>query len=286
MVRIVKRSTKKVTTPGSNTPFPFPKTNRGEVSSPPPQTENELSCYNSQIMADNELPSPNSEIYADNMVISPTPEILTVNEVASPIPQNVAGIEVPSSFPQIVVGSEDTAPQNAPASNRPREYLTKFRKVIKKSKEKLKKKTVFDKAVADMHRGKFKSLRKCAAYHKVPLTTLHRLLCNGDQFQGSGKTLDCLSLEEEAVILRHVKWRAQIGCGVDFGQLQSLVQESLLALKAANPDRQTGYEETGQMPNKDYVRRMVARNNLSLRRTAEISKGYIINCFLIFRNHL
>ena len=60
---------------------------------------------------------------------------------------------------------------------------------------------------------------------------------------------------------------------MDFGQLQSLVQESLLALKEANPDRQTGYEETGQLPNKDYVRRMVTRNNLSLRRTSEIFKG-------------
>ena len=75
----------------------------------------------------------------------------------------------------------------------------------------------------------------------------------------------------------HVKWRASTGCGVSPSQLQSLIQEVLLAVKKANPDRITGYEECGQLPSRYYVRRLVDRNNISLRRTAEISKGILPN---------
>ena len=234
--------------------------------------------------------SPTPHTVTDREVSSPTPQSVTVREVSSPTHQTVTDSDVPSSSLQTVTGNDISSTPSqvgtgigvsslTKTSNRPRNYMTKF----KKNKEKLQKKSVHEKAIADMHRGKFKSLRRCAAFHKLSLTTLHRLLLSGDQYEGSGPKLDCLSLEEESVILRHVKWRSQIGCGVDFGQLQSLVQESLLALKSANPDRRTGYEATGQLPNKDFVRRMVARNNLSLRRTAEISKGIINLIFSLYQ---
>ena len=151
--------------------------------------------------------------------------------------------------------------------------MTKTKRIHQKIKLKSDKSAQYNKAVKDFERGKFKSLRLCADFHKLPRSTLHRLVCNGDKFQGSGPTLKCLTLEEEKVILSHVKWRSKIGCGVDFLQLQSLVQESLIAMKMANPDRITGYESTGQWPDRSFVRRMVERNNLSLRRTGEISKG-------------
>ena len=70
-----------------------------------------------------------------------------------------------------------------------------------------------------------------------------------------------------------MKWRASIGCGVDWAQLQLLIQEVLVAITTSNPDRLTGYENCGQLPNMFFVRRLADRNNLSLRRTAEISKG-------------
>ena len=85
------------------------------------------------------------------------------------------------------------------------------------------------------------------------------MLKNGDTFKGSGKSLRCLYYGEEMTIINEVKWRSKICCKVDFSQLESLVQESLLALKSANPDRQTGYEETGQRPERSFVRRMVER---------------------------
>ena len=42
---------------------------------------------------------------------------------------------------------------------------------------------------------------------------------------------------------------------------------------AFNPEKQTVFEKTGQLPNINFVRRLTERHNLSLRRTAEISKG-------------
>ena len=102
-----------------------------------------------------------------------------------------------------------------------------------------------------------------------PLQTAHY----GTGFKGSGQYSIVLTLTEEADLLQHVKWRASIGCGVDWIQLQLLIQEVLLAVTTSNPERVTGYEKSGQLPNMSYVRRLSEKYNLSLRRTAEISKG-------------
>lgn len=212
-----------------------------------------------------------------------------LNPQNSPLSLNISGES--SSGTLAVADSEETSSTPVPGSstsatstlnvtnktsNRPKQYQTKHRRLVKKTQDKQEKKAAYQKAVRDFERGKFKSLRKCATHHKLPVSTLHRLLTTGGEFQGSGPTLSCLSLGEEAAIIQHVKFRAQIGCGVDFGQLQLLIQESLIAVKSANPDRETGYESSGQLPNKDFVRRMVDRHNLSLRRTGEISKGVIL----------
>ena len=167
----------------------------------------------------------------------------------------------------------NTSSEEAAKSNRPKIYRTKHRKITEKMNVKVKKTNLYKKAIKEFEAGRFKSLRKCSTFHNVPISTLHRLLKTGDTFKGSGKTLGCLSYDEEMTIINHVKWRSKIGCGVDFSQLESLVQESLLALKSANPDRQTGYEETRQRPERSFVRRMVERHNMTLRRTGEISKG-------------
>ena len=161
-------------------------------------------------------------------------------------------------------------------SNRPKFYKTKYRKIVEKKNKRQRRTHTFVKAKTDLKAGKFKSVRQCAAFHKLPVSTLHRLFTDADEFQGSGRKSVSLSFEEETVIMNHVKWRSQIGCGMDFDQLQSLIQKTFLALVSANPDRRTGYENTGQRPNRFFIRRLVERHNISLRRTAEISKGKII----------
>ena len=162
---------------------------------------------------------------------------------------------------------------SAPKKVRQKTYMTKRRKTIKKKIDKEQRKSVFSRAVSAFLGGKFKSVTKCAEFYKIPRTTLRDLINNGDEYRGSGRKLRCLTPEEEPEIVKHVKMRASIGCGVDWQQLQSLVQEVLLAVKKSNPDRITGYEQSGQLPNIQFVRRLADRHNLTLRRSSEISKG-------------
>ena len=115
----------------------------------------------------------------------------------------------------------------------------------------------FDAALKDFEKGTFKSILQCAAHHKVAYSTLHRLLTNiqSNGFVGSGRKQICLSEKEEDKILQHVKWRASVGYGVNWHQLTLLIQEVLIAVKSVNPTRKTGYEDSNQLPNIDFVRR-------------------------------
>ena len=157
---------------------------------------------------------------------------------------------------------------------RPKVYMTKHRRLQKKKHDKEIKRAQCNKAVAAVLRGKF-NVSEAAKHYKVPRTTLRDIINRGDEFQGSGKKLKCLTFEEEQAIVGHVRWKAGIGCGVNWQQLQSLIHEVLLGIKIANPNRMTGYEESGQVPNMQFVRRLAERHNLTLRRSSEISKGNI-----------
>ena len=160
-------------------------------------------------------------------------------------------------------------------NSRPKVYMTKHRRLQKKKHDREMKRVQCNKAVGAVLRGKFKTVSEAAKHYKVPRTTLRDLIARGDDFQGSGKKLKSLTFEEEAAIVRHVRWRAGIGCGVNWQQLQSLIHEVLLGIKIANPNRLTGYEKSGQVPNMPFVRRLAERHNLTLRRSSEISKGII-----------
>ena len=56
-------------------------------------------------------------------------------------------------------------------------------------------------------------------------------------------------------------------------QLQLVIQEVLIAVTTSNPQRTSPYADKGHFPNRDFVRRLADRNNLTLRATMEISKG-------------
>ena len=96
---------------------------------------------------------------------------------------------------------------------------------------------------------------------------------NGGEFQGSGKFTDRLSPEEEKKVTDHVKWRASISYGVDWPMLRLLLQEVLVAVTRSNPERITGLEEKGQLPDISYVRRFAECHQLVPRATMGISKG-------------
>ena len=156
---------------------------------------------------------------------------------------------------------------------KPKVYKTKSRKKIDAKKGKLEKKLRFEEAKEKYLQGKFKSLNKCARFYKLPYATLYRMVESNDEFKGSGRFSGVLKPEEEELIINHVKWRASVGCGLTWTGLQKLIQEILIGAKQSNPDRITGYEEQGQMPNISWVRRLAERHNLTLRSTMEISKG-------------
>ena len=66
---------------------------------------------------------------------------------------------------------------------------------------------------------------------------------------------------------------AIIGVSITIRLMCLLSQEVLKAVKSANQDRITGYEDFDHLPNLSYVRRFAERNLLKLRVSSEISKG-------------
>ena len=65
---------------------------------------------------------------------------------------------------------------------------------------------------------------------------MYTLFTTGEEYKGSGGANKVLTLDEEATVVSHVKWRASVGCGITWGQLTSLIQEVLLAVTNSNPD--------------------------------------------------
>ena len=187
----------------------------------------------------------------------------------------VNSLEVGQVIPSIVDIPLSQLPTDCSESqsNRPKHYQTKSRKIAKSTLNKEKKKQQFEVAKDSYLRGKFKSIQKCANFYKVPYTTLYNILNNNGEFKGSGRSSCVLKLVEEDLVVSHVKWRASVGCGLSWSGLQKLIQEILVSAKLSNPDRVTGYEKQGHMPNINMVRRLAERNSLKLRSTMEISKG-------------
>ena len=270
----VRMTARRVNTPGcfllgNQTPTPAKQISTRETSPVPVLTLPDITV--SPTSAEDVSTPPFEET---NIMVSPSDtSSISVQSLAE------ASVSTPSAGEDNIMvsmpGTSSSSGHSPKKSNRPKFYMTKYRKVVEKKNKKTSRTHIYAKAKTDLEAGKFKSVRQCAAFHKVPVTTLYRLYIESDEYKGSGRKSLCLTPEEETVIMNHVKWRSQIGCGMDFSQLQSLVQKTLLALVSANPDRKTGYEDVGQRPNRFFIRRLVERHNLSLRRTAKISKGQL-----------
>ena len=85
-----------------------------------------------------------------------------------------------------------------------------------------------------------------------------------------------MTTEEEAKIEEHVVKMQQWGYGESWESLRFLIQEVLLSIKKANPNRVTNLEDTNQLATKCWVRNFAKRHNLTLRKTSVISKGRAI----------
>ena len=119
--------------------------------------------------------------------------------------------------------------------------------------------------------GLFPSVTACAKHFEVCHTTLGYLVKSGREFTGSGRQSSVFTEEEEEKIVKLVKDRLSLGCGMDFKQLCLLIQELINALNTSNPDREFPSSWEGNFPNESFVRRFIRRYNLVLRRTMNLS---------------
>ena len=121
--------------------------------------------------------------------------------------------------------SAESSSGETSAKKRPTTYMTKSKKVVTRKIRKQVSKQQFDAAISDWLGGKYESLPNCAAAHKVNYKTLHMYITHPEKsFTGKGRKSEVLSADEESRLTEHVKWRASVGCGVTWTQLQLLVQ--------------------------------------------------------------
>jgi transposase len=118
------------------------------------------------------------------------------------------------------------------------------------------------------------SQRKAAQEYGLPRTTLQDFLNAGPskKFKPSkGRVCKVMSREESLQIEEFVQYRAKMGFGMSYEQLQQLIQEGLQRLVSTDPSRVTGFESDNQLPPRPWVYRFVKRGTLVLRQTMELT---------------
>ena len=142
----------------------------------------------------------------------------------------------------------------------------------KKTKEKKdNKRELYNQATEAFRQGLFPSVTACAAHFEVNHTTLRECLNSEREYVGGGRKSQAFTTEEEAKIVQHVSDRLSVGCGIDFKQLCSVMQELANTLQASNPDREFPSSWVSNYPETSFVRRFIKRNNLVMRRTMALS---------------
>ena len=100
---------------------------------------------------------------------------------------------------------------------------------------------------------------------------MYRLVNDEKEYVGRGRVLNEFSEAEEKRLVAHIVRLMQLGFGVTTDELMLIMQELMTELRAANPKRQTKWEEN--MPPYHFVHNFVVRNNLALRSTSEVNKA-------------
>lgn len=224
-----------------------------------------------------------------------TSDLASGSDKPPPVDQPLSSVQVPSSnqlLPCDQVSPNDQLPSTGLSSAAPLSssdqlssgdqvppkkratYMTKTRKILAKKKSHDDKSSKFGLAFKSFKEGKFLSIRECAKFFNLSHVTLSRYVKSGaNEYKGSGKFSSALTPEEEKLIIDHVVWQQEVGCGLSFEQLGLLLQEVFLGLKEAIPDRITGFEKSNHLPYPNWVRRFAERHSIGLRRSVEISKG-------------
>ena len=141
-------------------------------------------------------------------------------------------------------------------------------------------------AIEDYKEGNHRSIRQCSLYHKVPWSTLKLMLDNPDmEYKGKGKVSQVFSKDEENRMAAHITERMELGSGMDLLQVQHMMQDCLLVLIAANPQRNSPWADVDpetpwlkHLPTKKFVttflncHRLVFRNSMPLNHGRAILK--------------
>ena len=131
----------------------------------------------------------------------------------------------------------------------------------------------YEGALRDYESNPGMSMNACSKKHQVSYNTLKKLFNSGETFKGHGKVLTVLSKEEETKICDLIIRKLKLGYSLTFYELRYLIQEALIRLCRANPERTSPWEGENHFPHGNFVYNFAARNNLVLRSTMELSRA-------------
>ena len=169
----------------------------------------------------------------------------------------------------------DVSREEEDSSSNPRRPKSRSRRKRKKEiqKETEERSKQYEAALSDLQSNPGMSFYACSKKHKVDNKTLTKLYNTGQNFQGKGKVLTVFSKEEEKKICNHICQKLKLGYSLTFFELRFLIQEALIRICQANPERTSPWAEENHFPHGKFVYNFAERNNLVLRSTMELSKA-------------
>ena len=142
-----------------------------------------------------------------------------------------------------------TEDEESESSSKKRKRTSKMEKKEEKQKENKDRRKQYEVALQDYHSNPGMSFYGCAKKHKVNKTSLIKYAKSGESFKGrGGKCLTVLYKDEEKKICEHIIHLLKLGYSLTFFELRNLIQEALIKLCQANPDRTSPWVEENHFP--------------------------------------
>ena len=95
----------------------------------------------------------------------------------------------------------------------------------RKLKEKDERREQYNQAAEAFRQGLFPSVTACAGHFGVNHKTLMNCIKSEREFVGCGRKSSTFTTEEESRLVKFVSDRLSLGCGIDFSQLCTVIQE-------------------------------------------------------------
>ena len=141
----------------------------------------------------------------------------------------------------------------------------------KKLKEKDERREQYNQAAEAFRQGLFPSVTACAGHFGVNHKTLMNCIKSEREFVGCGRKSSTFTTEEESILILYNQ--LSLGCGIDFSQLCTVMQELANTLQTSNSESKVPSSWVSNYPHKSFVRRFFNRNNLVVRSTMQLSKA-------------